>query len=811
MYNNQKTISKIKFLWLLPLVAGILISITGFDKKVNDFIKNNLTPGFLMAAPDSNIVILEINEEDITNLRWPVKRNYYALLVSRFREAGVKAAGIEIFFADDLSFQSVYNDVFAGELKKSDNIVLASFGENVDEFPPYDADTIYYPIFKKDNIKTGHINYLYSNGFIIPPGIKSGQTFEPAFVIRLAEICGEESRISAESRINTLVNTEKFNRISLLEFLRLDEKEQGIFIGNKIVLVGVTAPSIAKRVESDVSFSDNGIFLHALFLDNILNNRMADNSYFLISTILFFIMITALLFFTSGRFITLKYISLLFAGIILYILFVTVLLLNINSGLYFLLVLFILPVELYISFVEKETEFEKAGNESIKLKGRLERKEAELKKLESELEADSREGDTGVINKVVALKEEIKELREERGDNYPDTGILTETGPENFMGMIYSGRVMKKVITMIKKVAPSEANILITGESGSGKELAARAVHELSSRKGKPFIAVNCAALSETLLESELFGHVKGAFTGAVSDKKGRFEAADHGTIFLDEIGETSENFQVKLLRVLQSGEIEKVGSSASLLTDVRVVAATNKNLAQLVKEKKFREDLYYRLNVITIELPPLRERKEDIIILADFFVSRENPRLKLSEAAAEKLKLFNWPGNIRELESVIKRAAILAAAEERDLIQVKDLPEQIARLGRDDTDQQILELLRKKEFSHSSINETAKELGGLSRTAVSENFRGIFFREYYTADYNFDMAVKAVAGVKSGAAFDKVSSKGKTYLNNLKKDIASAGTRDFEKLKELFSSKYKNLPQKFHFYLDEVIRKIIA
>ena len=297
---------------------------------------------------------------------------------------------------------------------------------------------------------------------------------------------------------------------------------------------------------------------------------------------------------------------------------------------------------------------------------------------------------------------------------------------------------MKNVVELINKSAPTDASILITGESGTGKELVAKAVHSLSKRKDKKFVAVNCGALTESILESELFGHVKGAFTGAVIDKIGKFEAANNGTIFLDEIGETTENFQVKLLRVLQSGEYDKVGSVNSAITDVRVISATNKDLKLLIKEKKFREDLFYRLNVINIDIPSLRERKEDIESIARYFCESDDKKYQLSLAALKSLNDYDWPGNVRELESVIRRAKVFCEAGNRSLIQLNDLPEEIVKNVKLNFEDLVIESLRNKKFSHSSINETAKELGNVSRTLVAENFRGLSLK--ILVENNFDV-----------------------------------------------------------------------
>jgi two-component system response regulator HydG len=228
---------------------------------------------------------------------------------------------------------------------------------------------------------------------------------------------------------------------------------------------------------------------------------------------------------------------------------------------------------------------------------------------------------------------------------------------------------LQEVLARVIRVAPTDATVLITGESGTGKELVARALHVASRRGEKPFIPVNCAAITETLLESELFGHAKGAFTGASRARRGLFEEAHGGTLFIDEIGETTPAFQAKLLRVLQDGELRRVGESAPVQVDVRVVAATNQDLRRAITERRFREDLFYRLAVVPIRLPPLRERREDVPLLAahflQAFVRRTGSQRVLAPAAMERLAAHDWPGNVRELANVIEQAAALAPGEE--------------------------------------------------------------------------------------------------------------------------------------------------
>jgi len=246
--------------------------------------------------------------------------------------------------------------------------------------------------------------------------------------------------------------------------------------------------------------------------------------------------------------------------------------------------------------------------------------------------------------------------------------------------MVGESAAMQRVYHFISKVAPTDATVLIGGESGTGKELAARAIHRNSKRAQKPFMAVNCAALNESLLESELFGHEKGSFTGAFAQKKGRLEIADGGTIFLDEIAELTAPLQVKLLRVLQEREFERVGGTVTIKVDLRVLAATNKNLEEAIETGQFRQDLYYRLNVVSLEMPALRERRDDIMLLANYFAdkygARCNRKLKgFSPEVRNCLTAYDWPGNVRELENTIERAIVLGATE---WILPEDLPEPV-------------------------------------------------------------------------------------------------------------------------------------
>lgn len=264
---------------------------------------------------------------------------------------------------------------------------------------------------------------------------------------------------------------------------------------------------------------------------------------------------------------------------------------------------------------------------------------------------------------------------------FPSTSaaLTKQTAPRPFLGILSGCSEMHKIFGVVEKIAKTRSTVLILGESGTGKELIAKALHSLSSRTGK-LVPVNCGAIPEDILESELFGHEKGAFTGAISNRIGRFQLADGGTIFLDEIAEMSPKLQVKLLRVLQERKVDPVGSTRSIDVDVRVIAATNKDLAEEVKAGRFREDLFYRLQVVPVSLPPLRERTGDIQLLAEYFLTRQGEEsgksaLKFSGDALTRMAAYRWPGNVRELENIVERLAILSESE---VIEASQLPEHL-------------------------------------------------------------------------------------------------------------------------------------
>jgi DNA-binding NtrC family response regulator len=314
------------------------------------------------------------------------------------------------------------------------------------------------------------------------------------------------------------------------------------------------------------------------------------------------------------------------------------------------------------------------------------------------------------LRKVVSKALETQQLLVE---NQRLREALQERGPTG--RLVGRSPALLKVIHLVNQVAPLKSTVLLSGESGVGKELVAEAIHYQSPRRSKPLVKLNCGALPEGLIESELFGHEKGAFTGAIQQRKGRFELADTGTIFLDEISEMPGPTQVKLLRVLQEGEFERVGGSQTLKADVRVIAATNLDLEAAVKAGRFRKDLFYRLNVIHLPIPPLRERVEDIPLLALHFLDRfclENnrPAMGFSPEAMGALKSYTWPGNVRELQNVVERAVALSTG---NMVELADLPDEIRRHSPAD-DQIVIPVgASLEEIEHLAILQTLKKTGG--------------------------------------------------------------------------------------------------
>lgn len=808
---NRNTIIKIS---IALLTIAILFTFQVIPNTFDSFIASSFSKISGEREPDSSIVIIHITSQDIEQLGpWPIKRSYYALLLNNLSSYQVKKIGLEVFLSAKFVSQAIYDNVLQKEIGRAKNVVLSSLAGSLEESDKlYITDSLSFPSPKliNDQIPTGHINFIRNNGIEIPLQITNRLLKEKAFSLSLIDA---ENGYPKKIKLNFVSHWNKFRNYSLVEFFQLvQEKDTELLkLKNKIVIVGISDPQLSSVFETTFDDQLPGVALHAFATDNLLNERYINDKYYQWSIYAFIALIILLLIFLKDETRLFNFYTIIFStSLLIFYIIYRFLFIELAISFIILPLAFTFIVDIYFTLIEKRNQLTGYYNESELFKKLLAEKEKELLSLQSDLKKSSHQNTEKLLEKIEGLTEDIVKLKENENDQIA-ANVVKVMDEQNFSGFIFRSAEMKNVVDLIMKAAPTDASILITGESGTGKELVAKAVHSLSKRKDKKFVAVNCAALTESLLESELFGHVKGAFTGAIIDKVGKFEAADKGTIFLDELGETTENFQVKLLRVLQSGEFDKVGSVNTATTDVRVISATNKDLKLLIKERKFREDLFYRLNVININIPPLRERKEDIESIARYFCDSDEKKYQLSLAALKSLNDYDWPGNVRELESVIRRAKVFCESGNRSLIQLNDLPAEIVKSVKLNFEDIVIESLRNKKFSHSSINETAKELGNVSRTLVAENFRGLSLKILVDNNFELTNTILAITKNDNQEILSRVKSKLDTWLLNIKKDVDQYKELSFDEIKTKLNSKYKNLPQKYHTYLDQVIMNLIS
>jgi transcriptional regulator with GAF, ATPase, and Fis domain len=437
----------------------------------------------------------------------------------------------------------------------------------------------------------------------------------------------------------------------------------------------------------------------------------------------------------------------------------------------------------------KEAQLEEAEGQLAELQNQLQQRAKDSEQTRQLAEARQ--------NAVLALEKELRDLR---------THVVSEEqlAQKHFPEIVHAATSkMAAILATVDKISSEDIPVLLLGETGTGKEMIARAIHQSGNRRNAPFVAINCGALPETLLESELFGHEKGSFTGATSRRRGRFELADKGTVFLDEITETTPAFQARLLRVLQDGIFERLGGEETIHANVRVIAACNKDLPAEVKAGRFRADLFYRLNGFSITLPPLRERRDDVPLLAAHFLKKHGYHTvtAFSDRAMEILQAHPWPGNVRELENAVRRAAILAQSEGRHIIQHGDLPKEIAEkespqqatVVYQPLEEQILEMLRALKFSRAAITQTAKALGNRDRGTITEYFRGLCFEHLVNADFDIEKAARAIAATSDEETIGRVRGKIEEYLKNLRASDTSEAL-------------FKGLPKKYHPYLQQTM-----
>jgi transcriptional regulator with GAF, ATPase, and Fis domain/CHASE2 domain-containing sensor protein len=856
-------------LWVaVPLAGIVLLALLG-RSAVSSLDDQALSAMYSLRGTrqaDTAIVIVYVDQDAIKSLGWPVRRNFHALMVKALTDLHAAVVGIEPVFEDPKPEYAEYDELLARMIGAAGNVVLTAYVDTVGESGGIRTDTtsfgladfpgiLYRPppaagphlplrAIRLHAAGVGHVNIAGTS--LIDPFLNVGQSMLPAFSLEVIRVLnrtgctgvvadgtrimfrGGNPRVAAMTgghdgrfTLNYPGGLGAFRSYPFLEVLRSYDnlridKPTDIPVADfkgKIVLISIIGEGRSEFLSTPVDPRLPAILYHAAVIDNALSGRFLT-----VVPFWMVVVVTLLAGFVCGwgSLITKALLRrTILTGTPVAIFAISFVLFAWNS-IYFP---FVLPVAgAIVAGVGGLTERHRRDrlhvtlltDEKRAILERLRDREAKVELLERELTSleaarASERGDQ-LLDELKRYKEEIRALSSQADDldvyEPPD-----EAQQRNeFEGMIYNpAGPMSPVIDFVAKIASSDAPVLILGESGTGKELVARALHRRSARAGRNFIAVNCGALAESLLESELFGHEKGSFTGAVKDRLGRFELADGGTIFLDEIGEVSEGFQLKLLRVLQQGEFERVGGVQTLRTNVRVVAATNKDLKVLVRQRKFREDLYYRLNVLGVQLPPLRERSDDIRLLAEHFLAAEAGSLRVSRNVMDVLRLYGWPGNVRELESVITRGGVLARAEKRGMITLRDLPDEVAAAARKNVpvEEQVMEAIREKGFSRSSVSGTADELGGLNRGTVAEYLRGECLKSFAESVYDVERAVRRISMSLDAEVNDRVRRRLLDYLENL------AGVIEKEKpwalTRDLLRPKTKNLPQKYHTVVEQV------
>jgi transcriptional regulator with GAF, ATPase, and Fis domain len=814
---------------------------------------------------DTNIVIVYLDEATVKIVGWPVRRNFHALMLKALTELQVGVVGIEMLFEDEKLEYPEYDDLLAGMITGSSKTVLTCYVDSLHagigrvvmdtlpamfrfpsvSRPPLYGAGLHLPLrpFLRGAAGLGHVNFTARG--TVPVFIAYGEGAIPSFGTELVRVYagidragvaydGETVRMQTRSMVIRIPTSDRgevrlvypgslssFTAYPFLEVLRAYDRARTDMTAdipvrqfrNKIVLVGVVAEGRGLVYDTPVDPRLPSIGLHATFVDNALHSG------FLRTVSPWIVACLALLLGAgSGASILFLRPPFVVAGVVVCL----VLPLAVSFGLFimsgillpvlvpFIVTLAAIAAGVLIRHRIVRRQVDVLTGERNTVLAELRDKEARLSSLERELldfqSARSADRTEELLEEIRRYKAEIRTLSSRAEDMEVYAGEEGGREPEVFEGIVYNtGGRLKPVVEFISKIAGSEAPVLILGESGTGKELVARAIHNRSKRPGGPFVAVNCGALSESLLESELFGHERGAFTGAVKDRLGRFELAEGGTIFLDEIGEVSEGFQLKLLRVIQEGELERVGGTKTIKLNVRIVAATNRDLREQVKAKRFREDLYYRLNVLTVALPPLRERQEDTGLLINYFLDREGGGLRVSRNVMDALQSYGWPGNVRELESVIRRGVLLARAEQRSMISTGDLTDEVAEAvsGKVPVQEQILDLMREFAFSRSAVSETAAALGGLNRGTAAEYLRGECLKTFTEQQFDLERTVLRISLSSSAAVNERVRKRLVDYLSHIAEGIDTA--RPWEEARTALKPKTKNLPQRYHHILEQV------
>ena len=818
---------------------------------------------------DSSIVVLYFSSDDLSILGdLPLKRSYYALLVNALDDLGAKAIGFDIGFTEQDRVHDEYDNVFCSVVKHSGRVVVSGYFRSLAEkgsgqdralsqdlcYPMQSSSDWFSgqrPEIPFDNLLSSAAGFGHTNlddYYRVPLLLQYNGRTVPSFFLDMLRVSegvdksdisfANNSVIMHTAKGDVTIPTDKRSIVNMnysgkfssipsspvISFLKAyDTMRAGrapsmpvTQVAGRTVLVGIIAEGRSAFVPTPFQAQFPSVGIHAMAIHNALDGTFLTVVPIPVEYVLgivFSLICAVLLARSSSRTAVFGIVSgVIILAVILFLVFAW------SNTFVPPFRIFVMAFAVTVSLLatrhqQVQRELQSLTTEQQFIVGRLREKESLLAALERELseslKAGNQEGSGNLVEDVKKFRKEIEQLKRSAGEELPAAigSASGKDGLKDFYGILYhESGPMVPIVEFLKMIADNDAPVLILGESGTGKELVAKSIHQLGRRKEEPFIAVNCGALTETLLESELFGHERGSFTGAVKEKPGRFELADGGTIFLDEIGDTSEAFQVKLLRVLQEGAFERVGGVETRHVDVRVITATNRDIKKEVENKSFREDLFYRLNVFMVQLPPLRERRQDLPFLISALISRESPEMKVSVGALNLLTDYGWKGNIRELQSVIKRATLLGRADSRSIIHTQDLPAEIgaALKALANIEQTIMDSIRRKRFSRSAISETAAELGGLNRGTVSEYFRGECFRMFVERQWDVEATIAEIAGTAESDVLEKAEKKFLELLGNATENVIDS--LSLEEVKVQSKPKYKNLAIRYHIYLDAII-----
>jgi transcriptional regulator with GAF, ATPase, and Fis domain len=787
---------------------------------------------------DERIHLITIGPDDIADLGgWPISRDFYGLTTHILHHHGVRAIGFDILFHRPDERHPEYDQALMDFMSKG-KVALGMAFQNIQDSTGLPVGRqAFWPIPRlRDMVDAvgfsnvgSHLYALqaplairYHDQIVYSLGVETARLAletDPmslqatATTWKLVTRTGKEYRIPLDRHgrvwLNHFGRQEQITHTPLTQLLRQyrDDKDLS-YLQDRIVLVAVIVPGIATTLTSPFDPALPASLIHATVIDNILNQNFIRVLPVWGRFILILILLACLastIHWGPRRFA-------LVSGLVLVAFIGSAILLFSQQNLALPLVLpvliwilafFSIWIVLWWERVRQHKEQSRTWQqELVKKQEQITKIRQELQELDSDrqqqknsLAAATREKQSLVEEKEALLQQ----LQQQVDDLQPHP--ITDREFDLFPLIIRGHKSkLQESLKLLDTVKDQHLPVLLVGETGTGKEVLAQALVKAGPRREKPFITVNCGALSETLLESELFGHEKGAFTGAQNRKRGVFEQADGGTLFLDEVSETSEAFQVKLLRALQEGVIQRLGSETPIRVNVRIIAASNRDLEQEVSEGRFRQDLYYRLNAFPVRIPPLRERPQDIAPLADHFLQKHAHQqvTQFSHRAIKSLQSWSWPGNVRELENMVQRAAILAQSQGRDMIRESDLPDDICRSVPEKTeyrplDEQILDSLRTKRFSHASITQTARELGNRDRGTIAEYLRGMCYE-----------ALVRHHGDELAAARDLAATPDPEPIERIRKKISEYR----EKLETMpRESLYKGLPRAYHSSLDTLLQ----